>query len=301
MQKTQMFQARNSILVLGATGNQGQAAVKYFLNSSYYHKVKALVRDAKTDKARALSALGAELIIGDMDDMSSLASAMSTVDYVFAYTPFDLMTSDIGAEFSRQIKRGQNIVKAAEDARVRHIIYTSGAMIKDNPDLPPAQVERFIQQSGISYTILRPVFFMENWLAQIIAIGESREIALPLSRDTVFQQISTRDIAAIAHYAFCKPDEWRGRIIEIAGHSCTVNELMENLSTVFGVFINYKQVQWDEFEAISGPIMASVYRSIERDSKVDISEVVDKCPGISLTQFDQFLSDFIIKIPSYAV
>lgn len=301
MQRAKMFQTKNSILVLGATGNQGQAAVQCFLKCGYYHTIKALVRDAGTDKARSLVALGAELILGDMDDLNSLVSAMSEVDYVFAYTPFDLTTPDISTEFLRQIQRGQNIASAAEKSHIKHIIYTSGAMIKDIPDLPPAQVERFIEQSNTPYTILRPVFFMENWLWQIDAIKESREIVLPLSRHTVFQQIATKDIATIAQYVFRKPDEWVGRTIEIAGHACTVNELIEIFSNVFGVSIICKQVQWDEFETTTGSTMASVYRSIESGSKVNIAEVIKKCPGISLTHFEQYLSDFVTETPSYGV
>jgi len=69
------------VLVIGATGQQGSATVHALLERGW--TVHALVRDAATPGARSLSAAGARLVTGDLDDSGSLRAAMSAAHGVF--------------------------------------------------------------------------------------------------------------------------------------------------------------------------------------------------------------------------
>ena len=78
---------QQTVLVTGATGNQGGAVARALLD--HQMKVRAFVRDPAKPKAQALAELGAELVRGDLGDAGSLVAAARGVDSVFVLTtPF---------------------------------------------------------------------------------------------------------------------------------------------------------------------------------------------------------------------
>jgi uncharacterized protein YbjT (DUF2867 family) len=80
--------SRLSVLVTGATGNQGGAVARLLLSRG--HRVRGLTRKPESAAARKLKALGAEIATGDMEDRGSLAYAASGMDAFFCVsTPFD--------------------------------------------------------------------------------------------------------------------------------------------------------------------------------------------------------------------
>src|SRR4051812_29113567 len=108
-----------SVLVTGATGQQGGALARHLRSQGY--RVVAFTRRADSPAARALEALGAELAIGDFDDPASLEAAARRADTLFAMaTPFE-----DGPE--AEIRQGMNLVDAARRAGVRHFVYSSVA------------------------------------------------------------------------------------------------------------------------------------------------------------------------------
>ena len=66
------------ILVSGATGQQGGAAARHLLARGF--KVRALTRDAKSDKTQALSAQGAEIVQGNLEDRATLDQALKVLE-----------------------------------------------------------------------------------------------------------------------------------------------------------------------------------------------------------------------------
>jgi len=63
-----------TIVVTGATGNQGGATARHLLADGWH--VRALVRDDTAPAATALAAAGAELVRGNLDDPASVATAV---------------------------------------------------------------------------------------------------------------------------------------------------------------------------------------------------------------------------------
>ena len=69
---------KRTVLVTGATGNQGGAVTDALLEREM--KVRALVRDPSSSKAAALAARGVELVQGDLDQQNTVeAAAISPV------------------------------------------------------------------------------------------------------------------------------------------------------------------------------------------------------------------------------
>jgi uncharacterized protein YbjT (DUF2867 family) len=84
------------------------------------------------------------------------------------------------------------------------------------------QIEQRIRTTGVSYTILRPVFFMENLLGMRASI-EQGTLAMPLKPETRLQMIAVDDIGQLVAMAFEHAGNWRGRALDIAGdeQSCS--------------------------------------------------------------------------------
>src|SRR5512145_1378893 len=70
------------ILVTGATGKQGGATARALLGRG--HRVRALTRHPDGEKARALAALGVEIVKGDFDDPASLRRPLDGVWGMFS-------------------------------------------------------------------------------------------------------------------------------------------------------------------------------------------------------------------------
>ena len=106
------------IAVLGATGAQGGGLVRAILSDkSSDFGVRAITRDISSDKAKALSKLGADVVAADLDNEESLKEAFKGAYGVFAVTNF-------WEHFSpeKEMAQAASIAKAAKEAKVKHII-----------------------------------------------------------------------------------------------------------------------------------------------------------------------------------
>ena len=93
------------VLILGATGNQGGATIRALQASGQKHEIRALVRDASSEKAKALAAQGVEIIQGgDWDkDAASIEKAVAGMEAVFFISAFDMEDTEAEVRGSRNI------------------------------------------------------------------------------------------------------------------------------------------------------------------------------------------------------
>jgi len=82
-----MASSKKTIVVVGATGNQGSSVAHTFLKLSNWN-VRCLTRNPSSETAKALSNLGAEVVQGDLSDTSSLTRAFSNANAIFVNTNF---------------------------------------------------------------------------------------------------------------------------------------------------------------------------------------------------------------------
>jgi len=103
-----------SVLVTGATGNQGGAVARMLLGRG--HRVRGLTRKPESPAATKLKALGAEIFAGDMEDRGSLAKAAWGMDAIFfVSTPFD------SGGPATEVRQGINVADAAQYCRIKHL------------------------------------------------------------------------------------------------------------------------------------------------------------------------------------
>jgi len=223
------------ILVTGGTGHQGGAALRHLSEKGF--GCRALTRDPNSARARALVGRGTEIVRGDMEDPATLSRALEGVYGVYAVqTPYE---SGVDAE----VRQGFHLVDAAHRAGVSHFVYSSVASADRNTRIPHFDskflIEEHLRGTGMHYTIVRPVFFMENWLDMRHMI-EAGSIALPLDPATRLQMVAVDDIGGVVAMAFERSGKWQGRAFEVAGDELSMTELAEATSRSAGIDVQYR-------------------------------------------------------------
>lgn len=239
-----MKQDSSLILVTGATGKQGGVVAKELLGRGY--RVRALTRNPAAEPARVLASLGAEVIRGDFDDPSSLEAALKGVWGVFSVQN----TWEAGVE--REEEQGKRFAELARKAGVEHFVYTSVGSADRKTGIPhfdnKARIEETVRGLDFpSYTIVRPVFFMENWSSPWFKPGlDQGKLMIALKPDTVLQMIAVEDIGKYGLLAFEKYREMKGREIDIAGDQHTMPEVAEILGRAMGRKVVFTPVPIEE-------------------------------------------------------
>ncbi|ELY37846.1 NmrA/HSCARG family protein [Natronorubrum tibetense] len=221
-----------SVLVTGATGNQGGSVVEHLLASDTEFDVYGLTRDASGDRAQELSEQGVSMVEGDLNDKDSLAPHVAEVDAVFAVTNF--WTEG----YEQQVQQGENIAEVASEEGVDQFVFSGvGSHEKDTgvPHFDSAEeIDQHAQELNLPLTVLQPVFFFQNFEAFAEDVVEDGQIALPLEEGVSLQMIDVDDVGHAAAVALENPDEFVGEHVELAGDELTLAETADLLSEVTG-------------------------------------------------------------------
>lgn len=221
-----------TIAVTGATGNQGGAVARRMLAEGWH--VRALTRDTDGSAARALAAQGAELVPGDMDRPEDLAAAFQGADAVFSIQNDRL--PNVGLE--GMVRQGHAVLDAAKAAGVRHFIFSSVSGVDRGAGQKrfevKYQVEQYVQASGVPYTILRLVTFMDNLNRSRPAILSGTLPGIGLRPDKALFMVALADIGGFTAVILAHPQEYLGRSVELAGDALTEAQMAETLTRVIG-------------------------------------------------------------------
>ena len=226
-----------TILVGGATGRQGNAVVTELLARGY--EVRAMTRKPDSKKAVRLAEKGAEVVLGNYADPESLRSAMEGIERMFFYSGFSM----------NEVEEGGNVIEAARAVGMKQLVYSSGAAAAPENGVKGSkkmQVELDIVASGVPYTVLRPVAFMENFDRQQARTAK-KGISDSRDPDRMLHFIAIRDIGFLTGEAFDHPDDWIGRAINVAGDKMTVAEYVDTFSNVMGREVTYNQMPLEEY------------------------------------------------------
>ena len=205
------------ILVVGATGSLGSRVVKKLLKSG--EKVRAMTRDRS--KADDLKARGAQIVLGDLTDPESLDFALRGARSVVAAAHGMLGR---GANSSKAIDDDGHraLIDAARNAGVEHFVYTSvlGASSNHPVDFwrTKAKIERYLADSGLKHTIIRPTSFMEIYAWELIGkpIVAGKRVMMLGPGNNKRNYVAADDVANAVVLALRIP-ELRGRTIDVGG------------------------------------------------------------------------------------
>jgi uncharacterized protein YbjT (DUF2867 family) len=265
------------ILVTGVTGTQGGAVASELLRRG--HAVRGLTRNPDSKRATEMATTGVALVQGDFDDADSLLAAMDGAYGVFAVTDF----WEHG--YRKEVAHGKQLVDAAKAAGVQHFVFSSVASADIYTGIPhfesKGEIEAYLRDSGLGYSIVRPVEFMDNvrYDKSNIMSGVYFD---PRDSGKSHQWIAASDIGFFVAEAFDDPDEWLGKALDIAGDEMTLAEFTEALSRAFGLDVHHQQITWTAFEKQFGEEIALMVRWFnDTGYSVDVEALRRRYPNLT--------------------
>jgi uncharacterized protein YbjT (DUF2867 family) len=287
------------ILVIGSTGMVGNEVCR--LLSSKNLQVRALIRSTSDiSKQNKLKDLGVQLSEGDLRDKSTFSKLMAGVTTIittassmpFSYAP--------GENDIRKVdEEGMiNLIDEAKRAGVIHFIYTSFSK-NFNLDFPLSntkrKVEKYLQNSGMNYTILRPGFFMEVWLSPAVGFDAANgKVNLCGDGTKPLAYISLKDVAKFEVECVSNPAAVNAEL-ELGGPD-NLNQL--EVVKIFEKVLHKKmEVQHIPLEALTAQFNSAedvVQKSftglmicVAKGDVIDMKEVLRKFP-VKLTSVNEY-------------
>ena len=258
------------IAVIGATGAQGGGVCRAILgDSGSGYRVRALTRNAGSDKAKELEKLGAEVVEVDIDDVESLKRAFRGAYGAFCVTFF-------WEHFSpeKELAEAKNMADAAKYEGVRHVIWST---LEDTREWVPlddrrmptlmgkykvphfdakGEANRLFSERGIPTTFLLTSFYWENLIH--FGMGPKRGedgklyFTLPMG-DRKLPGVASEDIGKCAYAIFRRGGEFTGKTVGIAGDHLTGGQMAAALSRALGEEVRYNAVSPKDYRKLGFP------------------------------------------------
>lgn len=258
------------ITVFGATGAQGGGVARAILNDKNSEfTVRAVTRDAGSDKARALEMMGAEVVVADIDDPESIKRVLKG-----AYGAFFVTFYWAHMDPDREIAEIQNMAKAASETGIKHAIWST---LDDTRKFYPLGDNRmptlmgkfkiphfetkggsdhFFTDHGVPTTFLQTTFFWDNFI--FFGMGPRKgvdgklAITFPMG-DKKLPGIAAEDIGKCAYAIFKRGNEFIGKTVGIAGDQPTCREMADGLSKVLGQEVRYNEITPEVYRGFGFP------------------------------------------------
>ncbi|MFE0379315.1 NAD(P)H-binding protein [Streptomyces inhibens] len=270
------------ILVTGATGNIGSALLKE-LHARGVGPLRGLTRDA----SRVVFPKGVEAVEGDFAEPASLRPALDGVRSLF-------LVSRLGLD--------ADILEAARQAGVEHVVLVSSITVQTHPRLGPAgenlAVEQLLKASGMAWTILRPTQFASNALMWAASIRGHETVCAPYA-DTALPTIHPADIASVTRVALTEPGH-QGHTYALTGpEPVTARQQVEAIAAALGREVPFAEITRQEAHAQ----MAAVFGAEAAEAVLDVTggdvndellmvrDTVSRVTGTPARPFQQWASE----------
>jgi len=231
---------KTAILVTGATGKQGGACITALLDSPQASslEIRFLTRNPSSASASKLTNRGAKAYKADLLNPASISTALQGVQLAFLVT-------DNMQGVDKEEQMGKTFIDEANKQGVRHIVFTSVCAADSATQVPhfnsKYQVEKHLIASGLSYTILRPVAFMDNFPAEA---GFKRFMTVgafyAFSAWKPYQFIACEDIGIFGAKALLDPinSSFANKTIDLSAGEYTFEQVREAYAKAQG------QIPW---------------------------------------------------------
>jgi uncharacterized protein YbjT (DUF2867 family) len=226
-------------LVVGATGALGTEICRRLESSG--KPFRAMVRTSSDPaKKETLKQLSGGVTEADLKDRASLDRACGGATAVIT-TSTAILSQQQDDTFDAVDLHGQmHLIDAARAAKVGHFVFVSvsGNVLKhgDNPLFNAKQaVENHLRKSRLTYTILRPTFFMEVWLSPPLGFDfVNAKTTIYGSGENKISYISLHNVADFAVEAVSNPAA-QNAVLELGGpHAFSQLEVVRIFEEVSG-------------------------------------------------------------------
>jgi len=262
--------AKKIITIFGATGAQGGGLAHAILNDANSEfAVRAVTRDAGSDKAKELARLGAEVVTADIDDKESMQRALAGAYGAYFVTFF-------WAHFSaeRETAEAKNMAAAAKEAGIKHAIWSTLEDVRtfvplDNDSMPTlhgkykvphfdgkGEGDHFFAEAGVPVTYLMASFYWDNMIHFGMGPKKGADgkyvFTLPMGVKKM-AGIAAEDIGKCAYGIFKNGSRFIGKTVGIAGDQLSGDEMAADLSNALHKEVVYNSVTPAQYRAFGFP------------------------------------------------
>ncbi|KAG8734678.1 hypothetical protein FRC11_003804, partial [Ceratobasidium sp. 423] len=299
------------VLVVGATGQQGNAVIRALSDSDDYLCL-ALTRNPESPKAQQLTSFkNVKLVPGDLSDIQQLrtifedasSAATGAIWGVFVALAFP----GLGKNAEGEETQGKNIAAVSREFQVQSYIYSSVIPYfpEDKPPLPGMDrhckmtIEKCVSTLDLSWTIIRPGFFMENFSLGVIGRMTDATLRHCMPSECKLQFTAVNDIGRLSRAIFDEPSKFEHKTMDIAGDSLTSHERSQAFIRATGH--DMPSVPWFFISAIHwlNPTVRSVVEEFveadstrRKDPRGYDANLWEAASHVKLTGFEEWARDW---------
>lgn len=307
------------VTVFGATGGQGGGLVRAILSDqNSVYQVRAVTRNANSDKAKALAQSGAEVVEADVEDIDSMKKALEGADAAYFVTFF---WEHFSAEKEQQ--HIKNFIEAAKASQLEHIIWSTLEDTRqwvplDDDRMPTLQekykvphfdgkgeADQFFKDAGLPVTFMRTSFYWDNLIYFGMGPQKGEDgnyyFTLPMD-DKKLAAIAVEDIGKCAYGILKKGSAFIDKTIGIAGEKLSGDEMAAKLSQALDVTVKYNAVSPEAYRNFGFPgaddlgNMFQVKQDFNVDYNANRDEALSRELNPELQDFDTWLSKYASRI-----
>ena len=214
------------ILVTGAAGKTGNATVRALLEQEGV-RVRALVR-REDDRARAMRKAGADVVVGNMDDIRDMRQAMRDVQRAYFVAPLSNCTLD----------QAMNFAIAAEEAKLEHVVAMSQWLTSASHPSEFTRrhwlLERMIEwMPTVGHTFINVGWFADNYMAILGLIANFGIFPLAIQGKTA--PVDHEDIGRVVAAVLVNPAPYANRTLRPTGPELmTPQQIADTFGKVLG-------------------------------------------------------------------
>ena len=244
------------ILLTGATGKTGSATATELSNLKV--PFRALIRSE--EKRDEIEALGGEVIIGSAENRETIDQAMMGIEKLLIILP----------NCENQLEMEMQLVDSAKAEGVKQIVYMSSVEADEECTSPIPKLhwdtEVYIKDSGLQWTMIKPNFYMQNFIGSAKTIVEQNKFFLPMS-DGKTGMIDTRDVGKVIAKVLSEEGH-EGQSYQITGpETLSFYNVAEKFSSVLKREVLYVDMPMDAYKNILSQFLTNQWHL---DSVIDL-------------------------------
>lgn len=282
------------ILLTGITGKVGGATADALLEKGV--KFRAVVRDKA--KAAAWADRGVEIVEGDLGDPASVAAALEGCDKAVLILPNSKEQEQMELAF----------VDSAVKAGIKHLVKLSSpeAVKGTTSPIPLVHIaaEDAIKGSGLSWTLVRPHFFMQNLTNYGAAVRKTGKLSMPMGQGNA-SPTDCRDAGAFIAEVLTGEGHF-GKSYDISGPELlTFEQIAQYFGEVLGIDVVYEDCDPGAYHERLRPFLTSDWHAdavgilfaeiADGTTPGHVSDTFEQVMGRKPISFKQFLRDHVLQ------
>jgi uncharacterized protein YbjT (DUF2867 family) len=295
------------ILVTGAGGGTGGVGSKVVaLLRGQGRDVRAMAHH-DDDRAHALRALGADVVVGDLLRPTDVATALDSVQRMFFSMSLASSYLEATATVATVARAGGHLEALVSMSQMTVSQMDALSTSESHHQRLHFLSEQVLNWSGLPIVHVRPTVFLDNPLFTTLAalsIAKDGTIRLPFGTGRT-SPIATDDVARVVATVLSHPEPYVGEVLELTGpRSQDMNGVADEYARALGRPVTYVDVPWETWseQVLAhfnlGPYvdehiatMARLHRENRYDRVTTTVEEITGQPAESVEQFVAQRSD----------